>query len=210
VSTQLYFHSPFSNNSMQPNSSFLLLQFILEELFVCHRICETNTKELLPSFNAVSPLSLAIFTQATPIERLQEHTHLLSLAFPDKKQETKIFLHALSNTTNLLYNCQSNRVLEKYTVQISVYFRQMFFLLEPFLEECKNEGALLFFLLSHQKEIRLLSHPRHLSSLLRKWHPKGLSSIQELVSNHFYKKGFSYLIPEIKALIRSLKQGSET
>lgn len=195
---------------MQPSSSFLLLQFILEELFLCHHICETNTKELLPSFNPVSPLSLAIFTQEAPIERLQEHTNLLPLAFPEKKQEVKIFLHALSNTSNLLYNCQSNRMLEKYTIQISVYFRQMFFLLEPFLEECKNDGSFLFFLLSHQKEIRLLSHPRHLSSLLRKWHPKGIASIQELVCNHFYKKGFSYLIPEIKSLIRSLKQGSET
>jgi hypothetical protein len=192
---------------MKPGNCFLLLQFILEELFLCHQICQTNTQELLPSCNPPSPLSLAVFTQDAPIDRLQEHTRLLSLAFPGKNQEIKIFLHALSNTTNLLYNCQSKRMLKKYTLQISVYFRQMFFLLEPFFEECKNEGSFLFFLLSHQQEIGLLSHPRHLSSLLRKWHPKGLGSLQEHLCNHFYKKGFSYLIPEIKSLMQSLKQG---
>ena len=204
----LYFHSPFSKATLQPHNAFLLLQFILEEIFLCYHICQTNCKELLPSFHLPSSYSLSIFTQDIPIERLQEHSHLLSLAFPEHKQEIKIFLHALSNTTNLLYNCQSSGMLEKYALQISIYFRQMFFLLEPFFEECKNEVGFLFFLLSHQKEIQLLSHPRHLSSLLRKWHPRGLSSIQENLCNHFYKRGFNYLIPEIKSLIQTLKQGS--
>jgi hypothetical protein len=76
------------------------------------------------------------------------------------------------------------------------------------MEDCKEEENFLFFLLSHQQEVSELSHTGHLTSMLKKFHPKGLRFVQEYVCDHFYRKGFSYLIPEVKTLIGHMKKSS--
>jgi|GEM_PF-1959773 len=204
---RLYFHSPFSENAFTKTEGSLLLQFILEELFLSEKTCREKNFELFVPPKIALPFSLTLFQKTSPLDKLREHASLLPFAFPFKKQEISIFLHALSNTANLAYNYTTQPgKMKNFTTQIIPYIRQMFFLLEPFMEECKNEEAFLFFLFSHQKEISLLSNPLHLSSLLKRFHPKGLSFVQEYVCDHFYRKGFSYLIPEIKVLVGHIKK----
>ncbi len=202
-----YLHSPFCEASISQDNRFLLLQFILKELFLSHSLCQTPNNKSLLCFQTFSPLNLSTLIESAPLDRIQEHVSLIPLAFPFKGVETGIFTHALSNTVTLLYNLGKSSILpETFSSQIANYLRQMFFLLEPFVEECKNDGSFLFFLLSNHKDISLLSHSKYLSSLLKKLHPQGLPFIQEYICDHFYKKGFAYLIPEIKSLVRQLKK----
>ncbi len=202
-----YLHSPFCETIEKHESRFLLIQFILQEIFLSHSLCKKENPEILLSLQTFSPLCLSTLIQSAPLDRIQEHASLIPLAFPDKKDESFIFSHSLSNTVNLLYNLGKCACLPKtFSSQVTGYLRQMFFLLEPFMEECKNEGAFLFFLLSRQEDIGLLSHPKYLSSFLNKLYPKGLPFIQERVCDHFYKKGFPYLIPKVKTLIKQLKK----
>lgn len=202
-----YLHSPFCEETISQDNRFLLLQFILKELFLSHALCQTSNDKPLLCLQTFSSLSLSTLTQSAPLDRIQEHATLIPHAFPFKHEETEIFTHSLSNTVTLIYNLSKySTPSETFSTQITNYLRQMFFLLEPFVEECKNEGSFLFFLLSNHKDISLLSHSKYLSSLLRKLHPQGLSFIQEYVCDHFYRKGFASLIPEIKSLIKQIRK----
>lgn len=202
-----YLHSPFSEATINQDNRSLLLQFILKELFLSHSLCQTSNEKPLLRLQTFSSLSLSTLTESAPLDRIQEHATLIPLAFPFKSVETEIFTHSLSNAVTLLYNLSKcSTPSETFSSQIANYLRQMFFLLEPFIEECKNDGSFLFFLLSNHKDISLLSHSKYLPSLLKKLHPEGLSFIQEYICDRFYKKGFAYLIPEIKSLVKQIKK----
>lgn len=202
-----YLHSPFCEATVGEPNRFILLQFILKELFLSHSLCKDLNPKVLLTKETLIPFSLSSLTQSAPLDRIQEHSALLPFAFPNQKEELAIFSHSLSNTVNLVYNFSRFSPLPKtYPLEVSSYLRQMFLLLEPFLRECKNEGAFLFFLLSHYKEISLLSHSKHLLSLLKKFHSKGMGFVQEKICDHFYKKGFTYLIPEVKSLVKEFKK----
>lgn len=202
-----YLHSPFSETTVNKDNRFLLLQFILKELFLSFTLCQKGDNEPLLNLQTFSSLSLSSLTKSAPLDRIQEHTTLIPFAFPFKEKESEILTHSLSNTITLLYNLSKcSTPPSTVSSQITNYLRQMFFLLEPFVEECKNEGSFLFFLLSNHKDISLLSHPKYLPSLLNKFHPQGLPFLQEYLCDHFYKKGFSYLIPKIKFLVKQIKK----
>lgn len=208
VQKKVYLHSPFCEKIFTQDTRFLLIEFILTDLFSSYTLCQALEEKLLFCGQTFNAFSLSSLTQSAPLDRIQEHSSLIPFAFPFKKEETEIFTHSLSNTINLFYNLSKRNTSSKtFSSQMTNYIRQMFFLLEPFMEECKNDGSFLFFLLSHHKDISLLSHSRYLLSLLKKLHPQGLPFIQEHVCDHFYKRGFAYLIPEIKSLVKLVKKG---
>lgn len=202
-----YLYSPFCEATIGESNRFILLQFILKELFLSHSLCKDLNPKILLTKETIIPFSLSNLTQSAPLDRILEHSALLSFAFPSQKEELAIFSHSLSNTVTLVYNfSRIDPLPETFPLEVSSYLRQMFLLLEPFLAECKNEGAFLFFLLTHYKEISLLSHSKHLFSLLKRFHSRGMGFIQERICDHFYKKGFTYLIPEVKSLVKEFKK----
>ncbi len=203
-------HSPFSEQTiLEGNNRSLLLQFILTEIFDSFSCYKTLLTETSLASKSDSSFFLSIFQNISPLNRIQEHASLFPLAFTNKKIEISIFTHSLSNAVHLLYNYQEKPFCTKkqkteFEAKITSYLRQMFFLLEPFLEECKSDESFLFFLLKHHTEITLLTQPKYFIHLLHKLHPEGISSMQEYICDHFHERGFTYLIPKVKSLIQTV------
>ena len=204
-----YFHSPFSEVTvLKGTNRFLLVQFILTEIFQSVLFPEGYINRRLGPIKTLPRLSLSLFFETSSFSRMQEHATLLSFAFPKKKAEAAIFSHVLSLAIHRLQNAKEKTLqTREFETELKTHLQQMIFLLEPFIEECKNDESFLFFLLNHHKEISLLCHFRHLHSLLDKLHPQGLNSLQEYICDYFHEKGFPYLIHEVKSLIELLNQG---
>ena len=139
-----YFHSPFSEDTIsRGNNKSLLLQFILEEIFQFI----TSPEKLLNASHAVAsntPFFLTHLHEEPSLHKIQEHASLLPSAFPQHKEQLAIFLHALSNVVHLLYNYSeapksSRQNTEELKGTLISYLKQLFFLLEPFIKECKND-----------------------------------------------------------------------
>ncbi len=203
-------HSPFCDRTiLEKNNRSLLLQFILTEIFESF-----SSYEKLLTAPSLAPksdynFSLSLFQNNAPLNQIQEHALLFPLAFQEKKIEICIFTHSLSNALHLVYNYQEKAFHTKkqkteFQIKITSYLRQMFFLLEPFLQECKNDEGFLFFILKHHREIVLISQPKYLMLVLHKLHPNGFFSMQEYICDHFHKRGFTYLIPKVKTLIETI------
>lgn len=205
-----YFHSPFSEITvLKGTNRFLLVQFILTEIFQSAITPEDYFKGYLENSKTTSKLTLSIFLESSPFTRLQEHAKLLPFAFPKKKVDSSTFSHVLSLAIHIHQTATEKPAESKdFEAELQNHLRQMIFLLEPFIEECKNDESFLFFLLNRHKEMALISYPGHLYSLLSKLHPKGLDSLQEHICDYFHEKGFSYLIPEVKSLVELIKQPS--
>ena len=210
MQTKTYFHSPFSEITvLKGTNRFLLVQFILTEIFQSVLSpTEYFNNQLGPSKTATK-LSLSLFLDSSSFSRLQEHATLLPFAFPKKKPEAAIFSHLLSLAFQKLQNAPKKTTeIKEFGVELRNHLEQMIFLLEPFIEECKNDESFLFFLLNRHKEISLISNSEHLYSLLNKLHPQGLDSLQEYICDYFHEKGFPYLISEVKLLVELIKQSS--
>lgn len=204
-----YFHSPFSEKTItEGNNRSLLLQFILSEVFSF----VSAPKQLLSSPYAApdeAPFFLHHIYEDLSLHKIQEHTSLLPLAFEKLSDENSAFVHSLSNVVHLLYNHSKfpktgTEELEELKKTLVTYLKQLFFLLRPFIKECKADGGLILFLLRHQKEVALLSDNSALATLLKEMHLGKGRSLQDELCDDFHKRGFAYLIPEIKSLIESL------
>lgn len=123
---------------------------------------------------------------------LQKMIKLLPTAFPSKKNK-------LSPLISTLFIITHSKTLTPE------HLSKLFFLLEPFMKECKNDESFLFFLLSHQKEISMLFDSKYLSVFLSKIYPKGLHFLQKHLCDYFHKKGFPYLLPTVKSLVDQAK-----
>jgi hypothetical protein len=83
---------------------------------------------------------------------------------------------------------------------------EIFFALEPFVERCKENENLIFFLLKNMQEIDLCAQSKnYLHSLLLRLHPSGLSELGEKLCDNYHHRGFYFLIPEIKLLLTQLE-----
>lgn len=201
---RLYFYSPFSEtNITEGNNRSLLLQFILTEILQSSLLPMEYLDKYSSALQTAPRLPPALFHETSSFNKIQEHAALLPFAFPLKKIESSIFSHVLSTAIYLKEQRHSKKNLE---TDLMHHFKQLIFLLEPFIEECKDDASLLFFLLRRHKEITLLFYPRYLLLLLKKIHPKGLTSLGEYLCDYFHDKGFTYLIPEIKLLLRLIKE----
>jgi len=184
MSTRCYVHSPFTESAHMKETKGLLMQFILQELFNLHKLIKIKKHK---GGACKPPCSIAC---------LREHCSLLYAAFPGQHNHIQPILYILFSMKDLLHRIQ---------IRKSFPLRKIFFLLEPFLKECKNEPCLLFFLLSHQEDVVLLSHHKYLLSFFQDISPKGVSRIQEDLCDHFYARGFPYRIPQIKSLFLQLQ-----
>jgi hypothetical protein len=135
-------------------------------------------------------LFLASFQHS--LHHLKELIQLLPQAFPGKKNKLESIIYYFF----LLNHCKSNQIQ---------HLSKLFFLLEPFMKECKNDESFLFFILNHQKEIAVLLGAHHLVAFIAKLYPQGLTSLQKHLCDHFHKKGYPYLLPTVKSLIDQVK-----
>lgn len=210
-----YFHSPFSEKTvLNENNPSLLLLFILTELLLF-----MNSSELLSQAPPHLPKNhpsflLSVFQDNHPLNRIQEHSTLLTIAFPFKKKEAFLFSQVLCYLRTLLcaWHEKINKNKEKtnaFKKKITEQLNQLFFLLEPFLQECKNKVNLLFFLLNHHKDISLLMQEPYLPILLKKLHPEGMHSMQKHMCDYFHEKGLAYLIPKTKLLLEIISKNND-
>jgi hypothetical protein len=137
-------------------------------------------------------LFTAFSQEAHSLFSLQELVKALPTAFPNKTSKLKQIISTL-----FVINHSSS----SYPSDIS----KLFFLLEPFMKECKNDESFLFFLLTHQTEVIMVSSEKYFITLLSKLYPKGLASLQQHLCDYFHKKGFTYLLPTVRSLVNQVK-----
>ena len=206
----VFLHSPFSeSNVMKGNNRSLLLQFILSEIFQSKQ-SEQNKEPLTKIFFSVSssfyPLDWS--SQRGHLNKVAEHMQLLKKAFPEQESAVAIFKHALQNTTTVIAN-HCDTPVENFDRQLSLYLKQLFLLLEPIMIECTDDENLVFFLLKNQKVIHSLTHQSYLLNFLQKNCEKEVESLSKSLCDRFHCRGFSSLIPEVKASIHYLQQINE-
>lgn len=195
MSNHLYFHSPFSETYVyQRKDRALLVSFILEELKVCAK-SHTNTWHF----------SLSSFCKQVydaPLNRLLEHVKLLPYAFPDFLKEGIELQESLSLLRDFLtYRCF-------FTPE--EYLQKLFVLLDPFIQECKQEEHFVFFLLKNYDLIKTLSPKNYLLDLFYSVYPEGLDTLETNLCDHFYKKGFSSHLLTIAERMKQLSSQEET
>jgi hypothetical protein len=121
IDQQLFFHSPFSPNTVAKGEApALLLQFILRELLRAPKyLTETAPFRMVP-FDWASKQGSA--------NKMREFALLLPFAFPELASEAAHFANHLHSP------CV-----------------ELFALLEPFIKASQKSENLLYFLLKHQK-----------------------------------------------------------
>ncbi len=190
---RVYFHSPFSEASvLQKEEKFLLLSFVLSELFSCNALSENQW------FFHQDTYSIEELSHGAPLNKLLEHTDLLIFAFPKQKD-------TISQVKDLLFFLRYKLAGHK-KLQETTLLKKIFLLLSPLLEEGQCQEHFIFFLLQHQEEIADLSSSNYLVSLLKKIYPQGLSSLETFLADYFHQRGFSFLIPKVKDLIEKVKK----
>lgn len=186
-----YFHSPFSDkDTYEPREKALLLIFALSELLAC-------ADE--PTYNWTIPLpSLQERAYDAPLNKLQEHILLLRIAFPEHQESFCALKEKVSHLTYF--------VEKKISFSHKDLLEELFFFLEPLIKECKEDKQLLFFLLKSQEKLNFFLKPSYLLLLLKELYPEGLSNLQTHLCDHFHKKGFTRLIPEVTLLLQRLEK----
>ncbi len=189
--SKLYFHSPFSEErTYSQNDKALLLSFAMSEIFACMK--ESSKAWGLPSHKEK--------TYDAPLNKLQEHTTLLIVAFSEYQEPLLELKEKISRL--IFFVSRSLDFNEKD------HLKELFFLLEPLIKECSDDNHFLFFLLKNQKDLASLLDPSYLPDLFEDMY--GLAEVQTLLCDNFHKKGFTGLIPEITLLFQELqnKEGS--
>ena len=118
--TQIFFHSPFSPETVVKGANpSLLLQFILSELIA--------GGELLIKTNTPFSSPFDWKQEAGSFNKVEEHAELLPFAFPALVKEAKHFQESLSCSCSVLIS-----------------------LLEPFILAAKETVYLIYFLMKHK------------------------------------------------------------
>lgn len=189
MQAKLYFHSPFSDDTIGSlREKSLLLSFSLSEIFTCTKSESENWTLPFPSLKSRE--------QDGPLNRLQEHTLLLLKAFPNHKTYLSKLQEDISHLTYL--------VLHNLEFSQKDFLKKMYLSLEPLVIECKNDMNFSFFLLTHQTEMANFLEPYYLPNLFKEVYPEGLSKLHTILCDYFHKKGFTRLLPEITILIQQL------
>ncbi|MBM3207000.1 MAG: hypothetical protein FJZ57_00105 [Chlamydiae bacterium] len=203
---EIFLHSPFSKSNIdERNNKVLLLQFILSEIFNAESEHKNNTplhNIFFPTISSFYPLDWS--TKMGPLNKVVEHSLLLPKAFPEQKQAIKIFKHALTNTTNAISN-YIDMPSENFELQLMLYLKQLYLMLEPLMIECKSDENFLFFLLKNSGKVHSITYPNYLMNFFVKNCGHNVDSLCESICDKFHNRGFACLIPEIKAFIANLK-----
>jgi hypothetical protein len=134
-------------------------------------------------------------TYDAPLNKLQEHTTLLLVAFIDHKES---LLELKEKTSRLIFFIDKLLPFDEKD-----QLKELFFLLEPLIKECGVDEHFLFFLLKNQKDLASLLDDTYLPDLFEEL--CGLAELQTLLCDSFHKKGFTGLIPEITHLFQDLQ-----
>lgn len=184
----IFFHSPFSAVTVQSDQNrSLILQFILSEIF--HSLKAPNIESIFSASRPLFPYDWA--KQIGHWNKMQEHAILLTHAFPSFPETAKFVEEAVSKAPREMQ-------------EVRLFLKNLYFVLEPLIEICKENENLILFLLKHQKEIDDLKAPHTLKSLLLNIYPNGLAAMGQQLAENFQRRGFASLIPEAQSLIAKL------
>lgn len=203
MKAEVFFYSPFSpSNVSEETNKVFLLQFILSEIIHCW----TAIKKSEPLF-AIFQTSRGFFPydwshSTGHLNKAQEHASLLKYAFPDQRETGQAFLTLLMETIHWVsLHCHED---SSNHPELIVLIRKLYLHLEPLLKECSSSENLIFFLLKHQTA--LIDICPTFTSFLIGLYPEGLSRLKDSLCDHYHRRGFASVIPELKLLIDNLEK----
>ncbi|HKZ00378.1 MAG TPA: hypothetical protein VJ112_04350 [Rhabdochlamydiaceae bacterium] len=203
--TAAILHSPFSPQMMiEEHHRSLLLQFILNDIFQMHSALAAKNFECLCS-SAPTFFPFDWTYPICPLQKTREHMLLLQQAFPTAKKKFLKFEKVLKKTLSLLENPKKQEV----SCYLMSLLKQLFCSIEPFIENCKENENLIYFLIKNRLKIDQLMENQHLHSFLNRIFPQGLKCLSKKMSDLYYERGFQTVIPQIKALIAELEESHE-
>ena len=188
--------SPFSPAMMwEKRNRALLIQFLISELIATYRgLCRNAPlKEILSFEKRFFPYDWAY--SYGHLNKMREHARILEYVFPEFSENVLRFNQLLDKN---ITSCMKKTAIKKKLTQ---KLPEIFFALEPFIEGCKNNENLIFFLLKHKEEIDECTQKGYVHSFLLRLYPISLSDLCEKLCDNYHHRGFYFLIPEIKTLI---------
>lgn len=202
---EVFFYSPFSPSSVtEENNKGLLLQFILSEIFSSNEAVKKNDplSTVFQNVRGFFPYDWA--NPTGHLNKAQEHASLLKYAFPDLREIVNAFLTALMKTTHWISLKEAES--PSSNPELIVQLEELYLLLEPLIIECSHCENLIFFLLKHQKTLADICSHAHFSAFLKELIPEGLDQLQDRLCDHYQRRGFASVIPELKLLIENLEK----
>lgn len=190
--------SPFSPAMIwERRNRGLLLQFLVSELIASfHALCvEAPYREIVSSPKRYFP-----YDWAYPygyLNKAHEHALILYQVFPELHSDVIQIEQALTRLIHTFHSLRSKKIVIRH-------LQKIFFFLEPFIERCKNNENLIFFLLQHREEIEQLIENNYLRKLLLKLHPNGLTELGEKLCDNYHHRGFYFIIPQLKLLLAKI------
>jgi len=174
----------------------LLIQLIVYECVLMQRALQTKApaRALLSADKRFSPYDWA--SSYGHLNKIGEHVLLLPHVFPEMSQAYQVLEKSLSKT---LHAPKSAAIKTRCIKWLPLLFSA----LEPFIEKCKENENLLFFLLTHKQELEAFMSSGYLRSLLLRLHPRGISDLCEKLCDNYHHRGFYFLIPEITRLLNA-------
>jgi len=149
--TAAILHSPFSPQMMdEEHHRSLLLQIILNDIFQMHNAHASKNFECLCS-SAPTFFPFDWTYPICPLQKTQEHMLLLQQAFPTAKRKIQEFEKVLKKTLNLLGSTKKKMV----SCHLIPLLRKLFYSIEPFIANCKEDENLIYFLLKNRLQIEI-------------------------------------------------------
>ena len=190
--------SPFSPAMIwEKRNRGLLLQFLASELIASHHaICvDAPYGEIVSLQKRYFP-----YDWAYPygyLNKAHEHALMMNQVFPEVEGRAAQLQDALAQMTHSQEPPRSKKTIIKQ-------LQKIFLSMEPFIERCKDNENLIFFLLQHREEIDQLVQENYLCTLLLKLHPHGLMDLGEKLCDNYHHRGFYFLIPQLKLLLAKI------
>ena len=176
----------------------LLIQLIVFECISLQRALQTKAPahRLLSCDKRFCPYDWA--SSYGHLNKIGEHILLLPHVFPEMIQAYQLLEKTLAKAL-----CSSQHKSASIKRRSTKYLPLLFIALEPFIQQCKENENLLFFLLTHREEIEAFMSSGYLRTLLLRFHPRGISDLCEKLCDNYHHRGFYFLIPEITRLLNA-------
>lgn len=191
--------SLFSPHALgEKHNRSLLIQFLSSEIIASyHAVLTGNWEALISPPHRFFPYDWA--AKIGHLNKIQEYSLLLKKSFPDKLRHVNNFAKTLSKTFDSL-----SKKKEITSQELQQLVQKIYLCLEPFIETCKENENLLYFLLKNRETIESLKGKGYLHSFILKIHPCGLETLGEKMCDQYHQRGFFSQIPEFKLLLTEL------
>lgn len=194
----IYLSSPLCSQTVSnPEGCALLLQFILSEFFQC---IDWNKKENPIEFLLSKPACFFPFDLSSAVgclNKIEEHSHLLSDAFPEMMKEIGDFQATLKTTVLKVIDHKNQKKKISHSDVMGALSR-LYQNILPFLIACKESENLVLFLLRHSEKIQLFSQTKGVEYLIEEMFPT--RNFDE-VRKRYDIRGFSAEIAEFDELV---------